>query len=72
MMGTALSMPCSGIREWLAFLFTCENQLMLGLLKENHFQAARLAVGLVLLGQGLYFMIIKCWVILRKLGLLAQ
>eukprot|EP00435_Cladocopium_sp_Y103_P068298 s670_g31.t1 len=27
------------IREWLSFLFTCENQLMLGLLKEKHFQA---------------------------------
>ena len=28
-----------GIREWLSFLFTCENQLMLALLKEKHFQA---------------------------------
>ena len=27
------------IREWLSFLFTCENQLMLALLKEKHFQA---------------------------------
>lgn len=27
------------IREWLLFLFACENQLMLALLKEKHFQA---------------------------------
>lgn len=26
--------------EWLSFLFTCENQLMLALLQEKHFQAS--------------------------------
>ena len=40
-----------GIREWLSFLFTCENQLMLGLLKEKHFQASSECIWLSVYGK---------------------
>ena len=33
---------CLATEEWLSFLFTCENQLMLALLQEKHYQAGRL------------------------------